>query len=95
MQELFAVHAQEDLDAIEEAAAVGDGDVLAKRAHRLKGGSYSFGAERLGDTAAEVERMAKAGNLDVGPQVAELVVLFRATKAHLDGETETASKEAM
>jgi signal transduction histidine kinase/DNA-binding response OmpR family regulator len=64
MCELFAELTREDLDFIAEAAAVGEVEALRARAHRLKGGAYSFGAEKLGDLAAVIEQTAKAGRVD-------------------------------
>jgi HPt (histidine-containing phosphotransfer) domain-containing protein len=86
MAELFVEHSGEDLDFIQEAAAVGDLAALGSRAHRLKGGSYAFGAQRLGDKAAELERQAKAGVPDADPLIEELLVLFRETRRALESE---------
>jgi two-component system, sensor histidine kinase and response regulator len=79
MWELFAQHSRDDIEFIQEAAAVGDAESLRLRAHRLKGSAYAFGARQLGDKAAEVERQAIAGCCDPDAEVAELVVLFEQT----------------
>ncbi len=83
MCELFTEHARDDVDFIQEAAAVEDSESLRLRSHRLKGSAYTFGAQLLGDKAAELEKMAKAGELNVEKQVRELIVLYKQTKAEL------------
>jgi HPt (histidine-containing phosphotransfer) domain-containing protein len=81
MWELFLQHSRDDIEFIQEAAAVGDAESLRLRAHRMKGSSYAFGARPLGDKAATIERHAIAGNLNVDVEVDELVRLFRQTSA--------------
>jgi HPt (histidine-containing phosphotransfer) domain-containing protein len=41
-----------------------DGDSMARAAHSLKGASHSIGAQRLGNLFADVEKLAKARQLD-------------------------------
>jgi two-component system sensor histidine kinase/response regulator len=79
MWELFVQHSRDDIEFIQEAAAVEDVESLRLRSHRVKGSAYAFGARPLGDKAAELERLAIAGNLDVEAQVSELVRLFHQT----------------
>jgi two-component system, sensor histidine kinase and response regulator len=85
MCELFITHAREDIDFIQEAAAIGDADSLRSRAHRLKGSSFTFGADKLGECAAEIERTARRGVTDVSEQSAALEELFKRTLAELEG----------
>ncbi len=92
MCELFVEHAHDDLEFIQEAAAIDDAQSLGVRAHRLKGSSYTFGAERLGDKAAELERLAKAGQVDVKEQISELLQIFKHTKGELKREREGVSE---
>jgi HPt (histidine-containing phosphotransfer) domain-containing protein len=86
MRELFLQHSADDIDFIQEAAAINDIVALGSRAHRLKGSSYAFGAQVLGDKAAQLEKMAKAGQSDVGGPIEELLGLFRDTKRALERE---------
>ncbi|HEY3498594.1 MAG TPA: response regulator [Polyangiaceae bacterium] len=86
MWELFVQHSRDDIEFIEEAAAVGDAESLRLRAHRLKGSAYAFGARRLGDKSAEIEKLAIAGNLQVDAQVEALKDLFRQTSTLMHGE---------
>jgi CheY-like chemotaxis protein/HPt (histidine-containing phosphotransfer) domain-containing protein len=86
MCELFVEHTVDDLDFIQEALAIEDGESLRARAHRLKGSSFTFGAEQLGAKAAEVERLVKSGSLDVEAQVSELLAIFERTCGALDQE---------
>jgi signal transduction histidine kinase/DNA-binding response OmpR family regulator len=86
MRELFLQHTSDDIDFIQEAAAISDIAALGARSHRLKGSSYAFGAQLLGDKAAELERMAKGGQSEVFGLTEELVVLFRDTRRALERE---------
>jgi two-component system, sensor histidine kinase and response regulator len=79
MWELFVQHSRDDIEFIQEAAAIEDVESLRLRSHRIKGSAYAFGARLLGDKAAELERLAIAGNLNVEAQVAELIRLFDQT----------------
>jgi CheY-like chemotaxis protein/HPt (histidine-containing phosphotransfer) domain-containing protein len=79
MRELFVQHTRDDIEFIQEAAAVEDAESLRLRSHRVKGSAYAFGARPVGDKAAELERLAIAGTLDVEAQVSDLVRLFNQT----------------
>ena len=92
MCELFLEHARDDLEFIQEAAAIEDMESLRLKAHRLKGSAYTFGAQQLGDKAAELERLAKAGNHDASPLVAELITIFGRTRDTLNGHLESATE---
>jgi HPt (histidine-containing phosphotransfer) domain-containing protein len=46
---------------------------------RLKGGAYTFGAVRLGDAAAEIERIARSGDVPGAEPVAKLRETLEAT----------------
>jgi len=83
MWELFVVHSRDDLEFLQEAVAVGDVESLRLRSHRIKGSAYAFGARRFGDKAAELERRAIAGELEVEAEVEELIRLFQQTSALL------------
>jgi CheY-like chemotaxis protein/HPt (histidine-containing phosphotransfer) domain-containing protein len=86
MYELFVEHAQDDLEFIQEAAAIEDMEALRLRAHRLKGSAYTFGAEQLGDKAAELERLAKAGERDGARTIADLITIYSRTEKALNGQ---------
>jgi HPt (histidine-containing phosphotransfer) domain-containing protein len=79
MWELFVQHSRDDIEFIQEAAAVADAESLRLRAHRLKGSAHAFGARQVGAKAAEIERMAIAGNIDVDAQLGDLIHLFKQT----------------
>lgn len=90
MWELFVQHSRDDLEFIQEAAAVEDTESLRLRSHRIKGSAYAFGARPLGDKAAELERLASAGNANVEAHVEELIRLFRQTCTLMRKETKSA-----
>ncbi|HEV8547674.1 MAG TPA: Hpt domain-containing protein, partial [Polyangiaceae bacterium] len=86
MWELFIEHSRDDLEFLQEAAAVGDVESLRLRSHRIKGSAYAFGARRFGDKAAELERLAIAGDLDVDAHVEALIRLFQQTSTLLQSD---------
>ncbi len=86
MCDLFTEHSREDLEFIQEAAAVDDAESMRLRSHRLKGGAYAFGAQRLGDQAAKLERRARAGDLEVTDDVKTLIRLFQETMIAVNAE---------
>jgi two-component system sensor histidine kinase/response regulator len=92
MCELFVQHSRDDLEFIQEATAIEDPESVRLRAHRLKGSSYSFGAQQLGDKAAELEKRALNGEKNVDDTVQELIVLYKETLAVLKDETKRASE---
>lgn len=83
MRQLFAEYAPKDLAALERVLSEGNPSEIVKSAHRLKGGSYTFGAVRLGDVAAEIERIARAGGVPGAEVVARLGETLAATLAEL------------
>jgi len=83
MCELFVEHTSDDLEFIQEAAAVEDAESLRVRAHRLKGSALTFGAQLLGDKAAELETLAKQGRTDVAAEIDTLLALFKRTRTEL------------
>ena len=88
MRELFASESQQDIIFITEADVAGETDLLRQRAHRLKGASYAFGAELLGDLAAEIERQIKAGQTDVADPISRLDPLYKKTVFELERITQ-------
>ena len=52
-----------------EASAVRDLMALERAAHSLKGSARSFGAAEMGAIAAEIEREAQSGTLDLVPEL--------------------------
>jgi len=94
MCELFVEHTSDDLEFIQEAAAIEDAESLRVRAHRLKGSALTFGAQLLGDKAAELEALARQGHTDVAPQVAALLDLFKRTRVELKRGTSTVEVKA-
>ena len=57
----------ERIVALDRAAAQRDGQSLAYGAHSLKGASGAFGATGMTRLCQELERRARAGDLDAGP----------------------------
>jgi two-component system, sensor histidine kinase and response regulator len=84
MRELFVSESQEDINFIAEAEVAGETALLRERAHRLKGASYAFGAEQLGDLAVQIERQIKAGQTDVAALTTRLVELYEKTVLELE-----------
>jgi signal transduction histidine kinase/DNA-binding response OmpR family regulator len=55
---------QQQMETINNAALLGDADVLKRSAHKLKGSSASIGAYRLAELCHVIERQGRDGNLD-------------------------------
>lgn len=49
--------------ALVNGGAAADGTTVMRSAHSLKGASRSLGAQALGDFCAELERLAKSGEI--------------------------------
>jgi HPt (histidine-containing phosphotransfer) domain-containing protein len=60
---LFAQQWSGQLLAVREAIAENDSEALARGAHRLKGSAGAFGNGPAFDKAAEIESLARNGNL--------------------------------
>jgi two-component system, sensor histidine kinase and response regulator len=91
MCELFVRQSREDIEHVTEAEVAGAVDVLCKRAHRLKGAAYAFGAEQLGDLAAEIEQRAKNGATDLESLISALDQRFQETVNALERGAQGAS----
>jgi HPt (histidine-containing phosphotransfer) domain-containing protein len=61
----------ESLATLRRAVAEGDAPALRAAAHKLKGGSGSYGAMMLSACAKELEVAAAEGNLDAAPSLLE------------------------
>ncbi len=60
---LFLEDTTERREALEKALDAEDAETARREAHTIKGGAANFGAERLRSLAAEMESLAKEGNL--------------------------------
>jgi signal transduction histidine kinase/DNA-binding response OmpR family regulator len=89
MWDLFIQHSRDDLEFLQESVAVGDVESVRLRSHRIKGSAYAFGARRFGDKAAELERLAIAGDLNVDAHVEALIHLFQQTSALLQSDVKS------
>ena len=69
--EIYEEDAAEHLGTIKEAIAAGDGDLLAKAAHSLKGSSYNMSANPLAEMAQKLEFAGKEGKFDGCEQTLE------------------------
>jgi signal transduction histidine kinase/CheY-like chemotaxis protein/HPt (histidine-containing phosphotransfer) domain-containing protein len=84
MLELFTSESSEDIVFIIEAEVAGQTELLGKRAHRLKGAAFAFGAEQLGDLASEIDQRVKAGQTDLADLTSKLEALYDKTVAALE-----------
>jgi len=83
MRQLFAEYAPRDFAGLRATWSAGDAAELAKAAHRLKGGAYTFGAVRLGDAAAAIELAARAGRVPPEQAIEDLGGIVTATLEEL------------
>jgi CheY-like chemotaxis protein len=69
----FLASSAKIVEELRRALADGDRDVLSAMAHKLKGGSNSVCAVRVGDLAAQLERTARTGPLrELGDSVEQI-----------------------
>lgn len=66
--ELMLVTAQENLNEIREAVALGDGRVLEQSAHKLRGAVAIFGARRVYHCCLALELIGCGGDLNNATQ---------------------------
>ena len=91
--EAFLDDAPPRLETIRSTLASGDGEGLGRAAHSLKGSSGNFGAMRMQALCADIERLARAGELSpLGPLVAQLAVEYGRVADRL-GELVAAASE--
>ena len=77
--ELFIEQAPLDMAATQAALDAGDGEALARAAHRMKGAILQFSAPRVLAGISQLEALGKAGTLDQAMTVC----------AHVDQELQT------
>ncbi len=88
----FREDGMKSVAAIEEAMRVGSSGALVMPAHTLKGESYQFGAEKLGDLAEQLEVAARHFvEIQQGPEellslVVQLRPIFESTLNALEQE---------
>lgn len=73
LAELFLEQAPQDFAATTAALESGDGQALARAAHRLKGALVQFAAPRVFEATRELESLGKAGSLEAAALVCERV----------------------
>jgi HPt (histidine-containing phosphotransfer) domain-containing protein len=84
MCHLFLEQARADIDFLQEAVAAGEAEALRMRAHRLKGAAFTFGADQLGDLAAELEQLGRQAEIDAaGVLSSQLPSLFEQTLSEM------------
>jgi HPt (histidine-containing phosphotransfer) domain-containing protein len=78
----FLREVPEEIASLERAVAGGDGPGAARDAHRLKGQAASLGAQEMVGPCAQMEREARAGELDgAADLVAEIQLQFQQAAA--------------
>lgn len=79
---IFLETASDEIPALQQHAGDGDLEAAEDRAHRLKGGSATVGAEAFSGLCQTIERAAREGWTDVVEENAEkLPGLLRQTRA--------------
>ncbi|TKB82172.1 MAG: Hpt domain-containing protein [Nitrospira sp.] len=64
LAELFIEQAPLDMAATQAALDAGDGEALARAAHRMKGAILQFSAPALFEATKQLETLGKAGTVD-------------------------------
>jgi HPt (histidine-containing phosphotransfer) domain-containing protein len=62
--ESFLIEADRHQRGIEQSLNQGNAEGVRSQAHQINGSSRHLGAKRLAEVCAEIESLAKAGNLD-------------------------------
>ena len=91
--ETFTGDAKTMLDELDRAISDGDVETARRTAHTLKSNAATFGAVSLSDACRQLEALARTGDLEGAPELAELVrsqyerasVELIAMKAALEG----------
>jgi HPt (histidine-containing phosphotransfer) domain-containing protein len=85
MVHLFFLHTPRLVADARSAAESENWEELMKLSHTLKGGSATFGADRLADLAREMEQMAKEPDKDgIHSQLSRLDTELRALKRRVE-----------
>jgi HPt (histidine-containing phosphotransfer) domain-containing protein len=71
--QLFLEDVPVHLSALRTAIAAGSPELVARMAHRLRGGTLEMGALRMAPLCAEIEREARAGSLEHVAEMAEIL----------------------
>jgi HPt (histidine-containing phosphotransfer) domain-containing protein len=75
------------LAELRAAASRNDVEAIRRAAHAVKGTSATLGAKRLADECAELERMARSGDVpDATARVAAVEASYHGAKAALEAE---------
>ena len=69
--EKFLIRAQEQVDALLNAAATGDAATVGSAAHSLKSAARTVGAMQLGELCLEMEKAGKTGDKSTYKTLAE------------------------
>ncbi len=81
----FLEDAPRMITAMQAGVAAPDIDAVRRNAHSMKSNAEIFGATDLAVLAREVESRARAGDLDLGGQIADLQASYRAAAEELRG----------
>ncbi len=91
LRDLFLTEAPSQLDTLAQARGLGDANLVAQAAHRLKGTAVTFGAKDMQQLCLDIEQLARAGLLaDVKALIERLRVECDRVRLALD-EALTAS----
>ena len=65
----FLDNVRAQIETIHQAISNGDGEVVWKEAHSIKGGAANLTADRLSEIAFELEKVGKSSALEEGGEV--------------------------
>lgn len=82
----FVEDAETYIQEAKQAIVSGDFDILARRAHQIKGGSATVAIRSMPEIAHKLESQAKLNNLEGADEmIAELETIFERVKEFVDG----------
>jgi HPt (histidine-containing phosphotransfer) domain-containing protein len=79
----FLLELDSMVGVIEVAVEAGNPSATAKHAHALKGSAGNMGAVALADVSAQIERFAKAGDMESARQLCAPLSVIAATSARI------------
>ncbi|MFM2065729.1 MAG: hypothetical protein RLZZ584_638 [Pseudomonadota bacterium] len=75
--DLFVADAPQHVAAIDAALQAGDAALLRRHAHRFLSATTNIGARRMSELCADIERLARAGELDAAAPLAQALAADR------------------
>lgn len=85
--EVYLDDTPKSLEQMQSALKDADFETIATVAHTLRGSSINFGAQKLSDTCAEIEKLARANTIEgLEEKILEVVEVYQDVRSILEQE---------